>query len=99
MSGGDKVEPAEVKVHVKITGRVQGVCYRWFTRDTADELGVTGWVRNLPDGSVELVAEGSREKIDQLLALCRQGPDLARVENLEIAREQASGQFDRFSIR
>jgi acylphosphatase len=88
-----------VRVHVQISGRVQGVCYRWFTRDAADEIGVTGWVRNLPDGAVELVAEGSRDRIELLLDYCRRGPDLARVDDLEIEWEEPTGEFGGFSIR
>ena len=88
-----------MRLKLIISGRVQGVCYRWFTRDTAVELGLTGWVRNLPDGTVETVAEGEKEKLEQLLGWCRRGPDLARVTDIQAEWEEATGEFQDFSIR
>jgi acylphosphatase len=88
-----------MRLKLKISGRVQGVCYRWYTRDTAAELGLTGWVRNLPDGTVELVAEGARGKLEQLLDCCRRGPDLARVSDIQTEWEDETGEFQEFSIR
>jgi acylphosphatase len=88
-----------MRLKLLISGRVQGVCYRWFTRDTAVELGLTGWVRNLPDGKVEAVAEGEREKLEQLLGWCRRGPDMARVTDIRAEWEAGSGEFQDFTIR
>jgi acylphosphatase len=88
-----------MRLKLIISGRVQGVCYRWFTRDTAVELGLTGWVRNLPDGTVEAVVEGEKEKLEQLLGWCKQGPDLARVTDIQADWEKATGEFQDFSIR
>jgi acylphosphatase len=88
-----------MRLRLRISGRVQGVCYRWYTRDTAADLGLCGWVRNLPDGAVELVAEGPREKLEQLLGWCRRGPDLARVTDIQAEWEEATGEFHQFSIR
>jgi acylphosphatase len=88
-----------MRLKLKISGRVQGVCYRWYTRDTAAELGLTGWVRNLPGGTVELVAEGARDKLDQLLDWCRRGPDLARVSDIQTEWKDETGEFQEFSIR
>jgi acylphosphatase len=88
-----------MRLKLIISGRVQGVCYRWFTRDTAVELGLTGWVRNLPDGTVEAVVEGEKEKLEQLLGWCKQGPDLARVTDIQAEWEEATGEFQDFSIR
>jgi acylphosphatase len=88
-----------MRLRLRISGRVQGVCYRWYTRDTAADLGLSGWVRNLPDGAVELVAEGPREKLEQLLGWCRRGPDLARVTDIQAEWEEATGEFHQFSIR
>ena len=88
-----------LRVHVRVAGRVQGVCYRWYTRDTAAEHGVTGWVRNLPDGSVELVAEGRREGLAKLLEWCRKGPQSAKVSDMEVRWEEGTGEFDQFYIR
>ena len=88
-----------MRLKLIISGRVQGVCYRWFTRDTAAELGLTGWVRNLPDGTVEAVVEGEKEKLEQLLGRCRRGPDLARVDDIQAEWEEGTGEFQDFSIR
>jgi acylphosphatase len=88
-----------VRVHARITGLVQGVCYRWYTQETASQLSVAGWVRNLPDGSVELVAEGDKDQLEQLLDWCRQGPSMARVSNVDAKWSQATGEFTGFSIQ
>ena len=69
-------------MHLKITGRVQGVWYRAWTRETALELGLSGWVRNRTDGSVEALVHGDAEQVDQLIDKCWQGPTSARVENI-----------------
>ena len=84
------------RVKAIVTGRVQGVSYRATTVDEAQRLGITGWVRNRSDGSVELEAEGSAEVIAKLLAWCEQGPSLARVSHLaveELAPTGATGSF------
>jgi acylphosphatase len=73
-----------MRARVRITGRVQGVCYRQTTVEMAGSLGLTGWVRNLPDGSVEALFEGERAVIDQALAWCRQGPPRAMVDNVAV---------------
>ena len=72
-----------VKVRVRVTGKVQGVFYRQSTVDMANALGLTGWVRNLPDGSVEAWFEGPRAIVEQAIAWCRQGPPRARVDAVE----------------
>lgn len=68
-----------------VVGRVQGVGYRYFARRQAETLGVTGFARNLPDGSVEVVAEGDDERLSRLEERLRQGPDFASVSNVERA--------------
>jgi acylphosphatase len=75
-------------VHLKITGRVQGVWYRNWTRETALGLELKGWVRNRTDGSVEAIACGDEASIDQFIKLCWTGPTDARVDNIMI-RESA----------
>ena len=70
-----------------------------FTRDTAAELGLTGWVRNVADTTVELVAEGDRDKLEQLLGRCHRGPDLANVSDIQAEWEEGTGEFQEFSIR
>jgi acylphosphatase len=72
------------RIHAKVTGLVQGVFFRASTRDTARTLGLNGWVRNMPDGSVELEAEGPEDRISQLVIWLNQGPQYARVGNVEV---------------
>ncbi len=77
-------ETAEVKsVQVRIRGRVQGVWYRAWTVDQASRRGLAGWVRNRADGSVEALFSGAADSVDEMLALCRQGPRSARVEAVD----------------
>lgn len=88
-----------VRVHLAINGRVQGVFYRASTRATAMALGVNGWVRNMPDGSVEAVAEGEADAVEQLATWCRQGPGGAFVTDVTIKRETPTGEFRSFEVR
>jgi acylphosphatase len=88
-----------VRVRLVITGRVQGVAFRAHTVDEAERLGVTGWVRNLPDGRVEALAEGSRAAVDAFVAWCRRGPRLAQVDDVAVAAEPFRGEFDGFEVR
>ncbi|MDK2383621.1 MAG: acylphosphatase, partial [Candidatus Korarchaeota archaeon] len=81
-----------------IYGRVQGVFFRSTMRDVARELGVRGWVRNLPDGSVEAVVEGEREKVEKIVEWAHQGPPLARVQRVEVRWEDYREEFDDFRI-
>lgn len=85
-------------VRATVTGRVQGVSFRWYTEERARELGVTGWVRNEPDGSVMLHAEGADEAVDALVEWCRTGPALARVRNVAV-REAAETGATTFEVR
>jgi acylphosphatase len=89
----------KVRANIKVIGRVQGVYYRSTTREVAIELGLTGWVRNVPDGSVEIVVEGEKEKIEELIKWCRKGPPLAIVKNLEIKWEEYKNEFKSFEVR
>jgi acylphosphatase len=82
-----------------ISGRVQGVGFRWFARDAAVREGVTGWVRNLPDGRVEACLEGDAESVTRVERVIRQGPAGARVEQVYVDTDAASGQYSRFDIR
>jgi acylphosphatase len=70
-------------LHVRIVGVVQGVGFRWFVRERARRLGLTGWVRNLPDGSVEVAASGDPGQIDLLRAELLRGPSGSSVDRLE----------------
>jgi len=86
------------RVHLLISGSVQGVGFRAKTRQQAETLGVNGWVCNLPDGRVELVAEGEPALVDQLVDWCRSGPVRATVTDVKIEREAPAGESS-FSIR
>ncbi len=96
-----KAESPEVQVRVQLTieGWVQGVFFRTSTVQEAKRLGVKGWVRNCPDGSVEVVAEGRKKKIDELIQWCHQGPAGAQVSNVQLEWEDYLETFDTFSIR
>jgi acylphosphatase len=81
-------------------GRVQGVGYRFFVDDCARETGVTGFVRNMPDGSVVVVAEGSDNALERFLRMIRAaGRGRIRVDSLEVSRGEATGEFSGFQIR
>ena len=88
-----------VRVHLYISGRVQGVYYRRNAMLEARRLGLTGWVRNLPDRRVEAVAEGEEDGVEEFVRWCRKGPPLAIVRGVEIHREPATGFFKTFEIR
>lgn len=81
-----------------IGGTVQGVGFRWFTRDVATREGVTGWVRNLTDGRVEAFIEGDAESVDRVERAIRRGPPGARVTTVHVIEEEAGGAFSDFSI-
>lgn len=90
---------AKVRAHVFVSGRVQGVFFRYETRRHARRVGVTGWVRNLPDGRVEAIFEGEKEAVDYMIEFCRRGPPAAKVEKVEVIWEPHKGEFDSFTIR
>ena len=87
------------RVNVIVSGIVQGVNFRRYTQLTARQLGVNGWVRNLPDGRVEGCFEGEAEAVGSLLDWCRSGPPSGRVDNLEIQEEPFADEFSDFSIK
>jgi acylphosphatase len=82
-----------------VHGRVQGVFFRDFTRREANALGLKGYVRNVPDGSVEVVAEGPAEMVERLLRQVNVGPSSARVDRVEVEWEEPRGEFRRFEVR
>ncbi len=86
------------RLEVLVSGRVQGVAFRWYTRQEAQLCGVTGVVRNLPDGSVHIVAEGDRSGLEQLLHWACNGPPHARVDATEVQWSEARGEFADFMI-
>ena len=86
------------RAHVFIEGRVQGINYRWWTKKTADNLGLTGWVRNLTDGRVEAVFEGPKTNVSEMIKKCKSGPMLAGVKHIDVSWEKATGEFKGFEI-
>lgn len=89
----------KARAHLYISGMVQGVYYRAFTQEVADSLGLTGWVRNLPDRRVEAVFEGEKELIEKAIMRCHQGPPYARVTDIDVAWENQLEDFNDFRIR
>ena len=81
-----------------ISGRVQGVFFRWFVKEIADSLGIKGWVRNLPDGKVEVWAEGEEDKIRELRSHLQQGPPEAYVTSVQETEEEPRRTYTDFSI-
>ena len=86
------------RARLRVVGRVQGVFFRASTREQAIRLALTGWVRNCPDGSVELLAEGNKTKIAELIAWCRHGPRGAEVRDVQVGWEEFEGTFKAFRI-
>ena len=89
---------AFMTINIKIYGQVQGVFFRRSAKEEADRLGLFGWVRNDGDGSVETLAVGSKEKLDEFVKWCKKGPSLAQVERVEVDWQESVGDFDRFDI-
>ncbi len=83
--------PKLIRAHVFISGRVQGVGYRYATVDTASQLGLTGWVRNLPNNHVEAVFEGTREVVEEMVRWCHSGPPAAVVKEVVVKYEEPEG--------
>ena len=90
---------AERSVQARISGRVQGVSFRAWTQEQAEARGLRGWVRNCPDGSVEAVFAGPGDTVDEMLALCRAGPAVARVDAVETADLAEPPDLRGFEIR
>ena len=86
-------------VHIVISGRVQGVWFRANTKQKAEQLGLTGWVRNTHDGCVEAVFEGEEKLVNKMIEWCHKGPSLAKVEEVKVKIQNLTNRFDGFSIR
>lgn len=89
---------AQTRAHVVIRGKVQGVYYRYATREQAELMGVKGWVRNRRDGTVEAVFEGDEEAVRRIIAWCHRGPSAARVTGVQVRWEEYRGEFEDFRI-
>lgn len=87
------------RVHVFISGRVQGVAFRAYTQEQAYLLGISGWVRNLRDGRVEAVFEGPGESVEAMIDWCKVGPPGARVVHVDVLEEPFKGEINGFEIR
>lgn len=94
----DKSPKPDIRVHVIVSGIVQGVFFRSNTKSEADRLGVCGWVRNRIDGTVEITAEGKKDNMDRFIQWCRKGPAGAVVKNVELNREEFKSEFKSFNI-
>jgi len=88
----------KIRAHVYVSGVVQGVFFRSHTRRKALQIGVTGWVKNLPDGRVEAVFEGDEDRVNAIVEWCRSGPPGAVVEKVEVNLEPPPGRFNSFEI-
>lgn len=92
-------EAAQARLHAVVQGRVQGVSFRYYTQRRANELNLSGYVRNRWDGTVEVVAEGPRADLEQLLSFLHAGPRAAFVTEVETEWKPADGSFDGFGVR
>ena len=89
----------KTRIHVLISGIVQGVWFRANTKNQAEQLGLTGWVRNLSDGRVEVVCEGEEKDVHSMIEWCRGGPPHAEVAAVAVENEQCSGECSDFTVR
>lgn len=87
-----------IRAHVYVQGRVQGVFYRDWTLRQARALGLTGWVKNLSDGKVEAIFEGSKDAVEQIIGKCKEGPKLAKVEHVDVIWESPTSEFSSFGV-
>lgn len=95
---GSDIGPGAARLVASVRGTVQGVGFRWFVRETARALGLTGYVKNEYDGSVEVVAEGPRDALDELLAALREGPRSAVVRDVVARWPAPSHEFSGFEV-
>ncbi|MBU8848027.1 MAG: acylphosphatase [Desulfobacterales bacterium] len=89
----------KTQIKVIVSGRVQGVFYRVHTKDTADRLGIKGYVKNLADGSVEAVFQGEQPVVTQMIEWCHKGPAAAKVEHVLAEKAESASNFETFEIR
>ena len=87
------------RVHIIVHGSVQGVFFRHYTKKTASSLGLKGYVRNMADGTVEIAAEGPKEKLNGLIEFCRKGPEAAEVSKVDVKFGETRNEFEGFEVR
>jgi acylphosphatase len=87
-----------IRRRVLVSGLVQGVAFRAYTRETARRIGVNGWVRNLPDGRVEALVEGDSELVHRMLSWLKKGPPSSRVDDVQVIEESPTGEFSSFDV-
>jgi acylphosphatase len=87
------------QIHLRVSGRVQGVYFRASARDHARQLGLKGWVQNCPDGSVEALAKGEQNQLQQFITWCHSGPPGALVTDVAVEWQKASTEFVNFAVR
>lgn len=87
------------RVRIIISGFVQGVGFRYFLKQKADELGLAGWVRNTPEGDVEAIFEGEESAISQAIAASKEGPPFANIKDVLVKKEKAGGRLQGFTIK
>jgi acylphosphatase len=88
----------KIAAHILVNGRVQGVGFRWFAMHEAERLGITGYVKNLPAGSVEIFAEGERETVQYFKQILQEGPRFGRVEGLDFKEMPFQNKYRSFSV-
>jgi acylphosphatase len=94
----DKNPAGKERLHAVVQGVVQGVSFRYYTRQRARALGITGWVTNCRDGTVQVTAEGAHQVLETFVAWLHHGPPLARVDQVQVTWTDAAGEFERFDI-
>lgn len=89
----------QVRAHLCVSGRVQGVLFRQSARAKALELGLSGWAHNLLDGDVEIVCEGDKGRVKEFIDWCKKGPSLAKVERVDVSFKGYEGEWKDFDVR
>ena len=95
----DQELPQNLRVHIWVKGRVQGVGFRAHVEYEARRIGVTGWVRNIGYDTVEAVAEGERKKVERFIEMMKEGPRMSQVEESKVEWERPTGEFQVFGVR
>ncbi len=100
MENGKTAQGRGVKrIHLIISGDVQGVGYRTWAKQIAHQLNLNGWVINRPDGAVEVVAEGTKAKLEEFIRYCRKGPEVAWIQDVAVTWQDGTGEFVSFDIK